>query len=443
MQQSNLNRDTTESITAAEASTSRDAWYTVALLAALYVVSFVDRNILALLAQPVAKSLALDDRQLALLLGFGFALFYAVGGVLLAHFVDTRNRRTVVTIGVILWSLATIFTAFATDFWTMFLLRCGVALGEAVLMPAAISLIADLFVPNRRGLPVAVFTSVGSFMTIGSYVVGAAAIGLAESISQTSSLEAWKITFILVGLPGLVLAGLFALTATVPARKTYDALPTSDASIGALFTYLYSHIRFLGPLLSVTGINCIYSLAIVTWLPTILIREQDMSASEAGYLVGFVGVPVGLLGNFFWQWCGSRLQQRDPAKGMLRTFILPAFLAAPCFAAGLLSSSLPIQLAGFAAGLFMGTAFSVMTPIAIQSFTPARMRGRIVSLNFLMIAVFGFGLGPLAAVEIGALLEGEGQGLRAGVIALSMLVWPILVPTAIALVRNAGRTMVH
>lgn len=418
---------------------NRQAWYTVWLLAALYVVSFLDRNILALLAEPLAASLGLEDRQLALLLGLGFALVYAIGGVALGHFVDTRNRRIVVTIGVMVWSLATILSAFATNFETIFLLRCGVALGEAVLMPAAISLIADLFKPTQRGLPVAFITSVSSFMTIGAYALGAAAIGLAEAVSSSIGLPTWRTTLIIVGIPGLLLALVFALTATVPTRSTSDALPADEVSIAALIAYLKERVRFMGPLLSLTGINCIYSLAIIIWLPTVLIREHGMNASEAGYLLGIVGVPAGLIGNFFWQWRGLRLHRRDPEKGTLRTFILPSLLAAPCYAAGLLSDSVVLQLAGFAAGMFMGTAFAVMTPITIQSYTPAQMRARIVSLNFLIISVLGYGLGPLAAIEIGRWVAGEGQGIRAGLITLSLISWPLLVITTLAMVRNAGK----
>lgn len=413
------------------------AWYTVALLGLLYVISWVDRNILVLLAQPVSQALGLDDRQMALLIGLGFALLYAIGGVLLGHFVDTRNRRTVATCGIILWSTATVLSAFATSFSSMLLLRCGVALGEAVLMPTAISLIADLFPRERRGLPVAVFTSIGGVMTIGSYAAGAAAIGIAGSISGQVGLSMWQTTLIIVGLPGIALALIFALSATVPARTARDVGSVGEGGLSAVFAHFRSRLRFLGPLLSLTGINCIFSLAIVIWLPAVLIREHGITASQAGYLIAVVGVPAGLAGNFFWQWLATRLQRRDPQKGILRTFIAPALLVAPCFAAGLLTNSVPLQLAGFAAGLFMGTAFNVVTPIAIQYYTPSQMRARMVSVNFLIISVLGYGFGPLAAVEIAPFLVTGVSGLRMGLIALALISWPLLIFAVLTTVRNA------
>jgi len=412
------------------------AWYTVALLALLYIVSWVDRNILALLAQPVSQALGLDDRQMALLLGLGFALLYAFGGVLLGHLLDTRNRRTVTTCGIILWSIATIASAFATSFETMLLLRCGVALGEAVLMPAAISLIADLFPRERRGLPVAIFTSVGGVMTFGSYAAGAGAVALAGPISGDVGLGVWQTTLIVVGVPGLALALIFALSATVPARAGGTSAAPRAAGLSALFTHLAGRLRFLGPLVSLTGVNCIFSVAVAIWLPTILIREHGMTASQAGYLIGLIAVPAGLLGNFFWQWWGSYLQKHDPEKGHARAFILPALLSAPCFIAGLLSDSATLQLAGFAAGLFAGTGFNVLTPIAIQFYTPAWMRARMVSLNFLIIALLGYGFGPLATVELGLYLAEGPSALRYGLVALTAISWPLLIVATITVVRN-------
>ena len=246
-----------------EESPMKGAGITVALLTLLYAVSYVDRSILALLALPVSQSLALDDRQLALLLGVGFALFYAVGGLVLAHFVDTRNRRIVVTAGVVVWSLSTILSGFANGFWMMLILRSGVALGEAVLTPAAISLIADLYPRHRRGMPVAIFSSVAGVMAIGSYAVGAAAMDLAARMSGHTGLDAWRMTFIFVGLPGLLLAAIFVLIATVPTRREDRNVPVADADIRVVFTYLRARFGFFGPLLSLTGLNSLYSLAII------------------------------------------------------------------------------------------------------------------------------------------------------------------------------------
>ena len=416
-------------------STGR-AWYTVLLLSLLYVVSQVDRSILALLAEPVSKALGIDDRQMALLLGLGFALLYAFGGIILGHFVDTRNRRVVATCGIVLWSAATITSAFATDYWTLLLLRSGVALGEAVLMPTAISLIADLFPPERRGLPVAAFTSIGSSMTFGSYIFGGAAVSLAGALAPGSHMAVWQLSLIIVGIPGLALALIFALSAAVPPHRHAIVPDTPELSIGAMLAHFTSRGRFLGPLLSLTGLNCIYGLAIAIWLPTVLIREHGVSAATAGYLVGSFGVPSALIGNFFWQGVATRMQRNDPLRGNLRAFIVPALVVAPLNAGGLLTHNMWIQLAGFGIGTFFSTGFNVLTPLSVQYYVPAGLRARMVTVNFLLISVLGYALGPWAAVELGLLLSHGPDSLRLGLAAGAAITWPVLIIATLVAIRN-------
>lgn len=429
-----------EKVQAAEEAISAPlpgARLTVILLALLYAVSLIDRSILALMAQPVSKALVLDDRQMALLLGVGFALFYAIGGLILGHLVDTRSRRIVVTAGVALWSVSTILSGFANGFWMLFILRSGIALGEAVLTPAAISLIADLYPRHMRGPPVAIFTSVSAFMTVGSYAVGAFAMDMALVTSGHVGLQAWQLTFIFVGLPGLVLAALFALTATVPARSKAHKEATDEAAVSVVYTYLRARVGFFGPLLSLTGLSSLFSLAIIAWFPALLAREEGLSPSYVGYLMALVGVPAGLMGNFFWQWVATRKQLAGPPYGIVRTFWVPALLTSPAYAIGLMMDSIVLQLGFVGVAMFMSTAFSVVTPMSIQLFGPPQMRARISSVNLLVVALLGYGLAPLAAVELGALVVGEGKGLRQGLIVLALLVWPFITGFSFLVVRKA------
>lgn len=410
---------------------------TVGILALLYAISLIDRSILALLAQPVSKALDLDDRQMALLLGVGFALFYATGGLILGHLIDTRNRRIVVTAGVVLWSLSTVLSGFASSFWMLLILRSGVALGEAVLTPAAISLIADLYPRHMRGLPVAMFTSVAAFMTIGSYAVGAFALDMAVLTSGHFGWEPWQLTFVYVGLPGLVLAFLFAVLGRVPPRSVAAQASIDEVSTRVVISYLWSRVGFFLPLLALTGLSSLCGLAIIAWLPALLTRELGISPSRIGYLMAGVGVPAGLIGNFFWQWLATRLQLANAPSGIVRVFWVPGLLTAPLYVVGLMIDSLYLQLGFVALGMFMSTCFSVATPMTIQLFGPPRMRARITSIYLLFIAVLGYGLAPLAAVELGALIAGEGQGLRQGLIFLTLLVWPVLLGASALVIRKA------
>ncbi|MGE0830089.1 MAG: MFS transporter, partial [Hyphomonadaceae bacterium] len=194
------------------------AWYSVALLTALYAMSFLDRFILSLLAAPVSKDLNLSDVQMSLLLGAGFAVVYALSGVPIAQLLDLKERRTIVCSGVATWSLSTIAAGFANSFAMLAVCRAGVALGEAVLAPAAISLIADLFPREKRALPISVFASMTGLMSTGAFIIGAAALNLATAIAPVTGLAPWRCTLLLVGAPGLLLAFVFLTTIKEPAR---------------------------------------------------------------------------------------------------------------------------------------------------------------------------------------------------------------------------------
>lgn len=417
---------------------ARKAWYTVSLLTALFILSFVDRSILALLAVPVSESLDLTNRELALLLGLGFALVYSVGGVPLAQLIDTHNRKVVIAVGVTIWSLATMLSSMATGFWSMLFLRCGVALGEAVLTPAAVSLIADLFLREKRSLPMSVYLSAGSFMSIGSYVVGAMAYDLAEGISISTGLEPWQLTFVFVGAPGIVLAAVFAMTAANPPRTASKDVTKDDMSWGGFYNYLRGRWKFFVPLIMCAGVYTLFGLAIVTWIPTVMVRENGMSLSEAGYILGWIGIPSAIAGNFIWPVVAQRIDRWKSKRGVPLVLLLCSIMTGPLYAVAIYLGGTPMYVT-LAIGIFFGAAFAVMPPIGIQLFGPQRMRARMTALNLLIIGLLGYGLSPLAAVELGALFGSGGEELSLGLIWLCLLTAPIIVALAATLVWQVNR----
>ena len=197
-------------------SPALQAWYMVFSLTLIYCVSFLDRNILSLLAVPIAGALGISKTQLGLLYGLGFGVLYALVGLPLAHWIDRGQRVWIVVIGVTLWSLCTFASAFATSFGQLAILRSGVAIGEAVLSPAAVSLIADLFDRERRTLPTSIYSAVGTVMGYGSYFFAGGALDLATHLSTQMAMAPWRLTLIIVGLPGLLLAPLLRLTVREP-----------------------------------------------------------------------------------------------------------------------------------------------------------------------------------------------------------------------------------
>ena len=189
-------------------------WFAVGVLLAAYAVSFLDRLILTLIVQPLKADLGISDTEFGLLQGPAFALFYATMGLPLGWLADRVHRVRLMAVAILFWSLMTFLSGYATEYWHLLLCRFGVGFGEAALVPAAVSLLADLFPPQRRALPVSVFTAglaVGSGLALylgGSFIAfaeqGATQLPLLGPVFEGHA--PWQIVLMLAGLVGVPVA---------------------------------------------------------------------------------------------------------------------------------------------------------------------------------------------------------------------------------------------
>jgi MFS family permease len=207
------------------------AWVTVAVLFVAYIFSFIDRMIIGLLVEPMKADLNLSDTQISLLQGLAFAIFYTLVGLPLGRLIDRAARLRVAAVGVALWSIMTMACGLAGQYWQLFVARMGVGVGEATLSPAAYSIISDSFPQRRMGLAMGVY-GLGSAVGAGlAFIIGAAVIQLVTSAGTLTlpligEVRAWQATFMIVGLPGLVIAAVLAmmpeparLAVSEPARR--------------------------------------------------------------------------------------------------------------------------------------------------------------------------------------------------------------------------------
>ena len=241
------------------------AWYVVGILLLAQVFSFLDRMIMGLLVGPIRSSFDISDTQYSLLAGLAFSLFYAVMGLPMARIADGGNRRNLIAIGITVWSFMTAMCGLAKGYWTLFIARMGVGIGEATLGPAAYSVITDYFPKQVLARALSVFM-IG--VTLGSgfaYMLGGAVVGYVEGMGQLSfplvgEVEGWQLTFFIVGLPGLLVALLVRLTVREPARQgdtTDVGLPMSEVA-----TYIYQNRRaYSGHILGISiFIMVVYAL---------------------------------------------------------------------------------------------------------------------------------------------------------------------------------------
>jgi MFS family permease len=250
------------------------AWITVGLLGTLYVLSFIDRTILALLVEPIRADLHLSDIQLGLLFGAVFAFFYAFSSIPLARLADRYSRKRIIIAGVIFWSSCTILSAFARNFTELALLRFGLAIGEAALTPAAFSLIADQFSMSRRMVASTLFSLSGMLGSASSYLVGGVLVAVLGDAIRDGVLPVWpvwKYVFVAVGMPGILVALLLAVVAHEPARGPRAHIAASQSSY--LLHYLNSKRRLFIGLFLGAGAGQMICNAAIAWGPAYLQRE--------------------------------------------------------------------------------------------------------------------------------------------------------------------------
>lgn len=399
-----------------EASKEAHAWRAVALLCCLFALSFLDRMVLALVVDPVRTSLGVSDTQISLLFGLGFVVVYVLAGFPAAQLVDSGRRRQVLLGGVLLWSGATFLSAFATSYPMLVACRSMVAVGEAVLMPAAMSLISELFTRERRTLPTTVYTLTGVMMGAGSFIVGAGALKLAEMISPTVDVEPWRIMFVIVAIPGPILAGLFAWLVKEPKQQVRDdgepAGPT--ASLGEFFAHFASRITLYLPVFIGTGASFTVALGMSAWGPTMLTREHGVADTSAGLFFGLFAITGALAGMIAVTPMVRLLGGKSRVRGAVLTAILLNLTVLPFLALVVGGGDTRLVLAGIAIGTCGSIATAAFTPIIMQAVTPTPFLGRMSALYLMFNNVLGMGLGPVLVSTLASASTSErniGQAL--------------------------------
>ncbi len=207
------------------------AWYVVVVLTAAYVVSFIDRQILALLVEPIRRDLGLTDTQMGLIMGSAFALFYTILGIPLGWLADRFSRRGIIAAGITIWCLMTAACGLSRNFGQLFLARVGVGVGEAALSPSALSLISDYFPRERRGRAISFYNmgvslGAGIAMIGGGWIIAGIIDAPPTTLPVVGEIYAWQTVFLVVGLPGLAIAALMATVREPERRDKLRVWPT-------------------------------------------------------------------------------------------------------------------------------------------------------------------------------------------------------------------------
>jgi MFS family permease len=376
---------------------ARTGWYAATILSIGYLISIIDRQILSLFLVPIQNTLQVSDTAMGFMHGFSFAIFYALMGLPISRLIDAGHRPRIIAAGIALWSIATAASGLADAYWQLLVARVFVGIGEATLLPGAVSLIADYFTADRRGRAMGLVATGAGLGNGASMLAGAAVAAMLGAgvyhFPLVGQLETWQIAFIVIGLPG-VLAALLMLTVREPGRR--DQRRASSVPIREVFAYLRLHRRtYTGLLL---GSVCYFAgfIAFMAWTPTLFMRAFNLSPTQTGLLFGVTMLILSSTGSMCGGWLADYWVKRGYLNGKLRVNVVAAAGMLLFGATFPLCSDLRIFMAGlipcaFFTGLLLGTA-----PACIQDVTPGPMRGQITALYTGLLNIIGFGAGPFA-----------------------------------------------
>jgi MFS family permease len=376
-------------------------WYVLCVLVLAYVCSFIDRTIISVLVTPLKADLHLSDAQIGLLQGTAFALFYVTAGVLIARLADRYSRRNLIAAGLVVWCLATAGGTLANSFLALLVFRMAVGAGESTLTPSATSLISDLFPRERLGTAMSIYAAAPYMGTGLALIIGGAVLDhlLAQPrtvVPLLGQVRPWQFAFLIVGLPGLLIAIVLLWTVREPERKEICATAETQReapSARDFARYMRDHSDVYSRLFLGISMLSLVGYGLTAWLPTYYVRAYGMSNVEIGSMLG----PSFLIGGSLGALCGGligdalRLSRPDAPVLLALTAVAGCLVfgaAVVLVDAPRLSSLLVIPTYVFKV-LPLGALYGAMHAI-----TPNRMRAQMMALFLFVDALVGLGLGP-------------------------------------------------
>ncbi len=373
------------------------AWYVAIVLMVMNTLSYVDRQILALLVGPIKHELGISDTQIGILQGLAFAVFYTVLGLPMGRIADHANRRNLISAGVFAWSIMTALCAGARSFPMLFLARLGVGVGEATLGPSAFSLTSDYFPKERLGTALSVF-SAGIFIGSGlALIVGGAVIAAVTGLPSVTvpilgTIAPWRLTFIVVGLPG-ILGALLMFTVREPIRRN-----AVQGGQQLSLTEVAREVRLRWQ--SVVGVcvgqsaqaMCVFALQ--AWLPTFFIRAFGWTPQRTGITLGIIILTTGCLGMCAGGTLCDLWQKRGLREAPIKVGVVSTIGAGLCTCL-----ALGFQYPLWTVALMIPAYFLFAMPVgscyaSLQLIFPNQLRGQVGALLIFAINVGGMVMGP-------------------------------------------------
>ena len=392
--------------------------FVLGLLTIVYVFNFLDRQVVNILGDAIITDLGLSDTQFGMLSGIAFAAIYATLGMPIARWADAGVRRNVISIAVAVWSVMTVLCGAAQNFLQLFLARAGVGVGEAGGSPPAHSIISDIFPANKRATALSIY-SLGIY---GGVLVGYVAGGYLASAFN------WRVAFVVVGLPGLLLALAVRFLVHEPPRGMAEArADVAPAKFGEVATILWSSVAFRHMSLA-CALHAFVTYGLGAFIPIFLVRVHAMPIEQIGTLLGLVAGLGGILGTWAGGYLSDKLANRfNDARWHIRVPMISTVAAIPFYLFSFLfvdsgvASILAYFVPAVVAGMFLGPCLALT-----HGLVGLRMRAMASAIMLFIINLIGLGIGPWATGLLSDFLRPEfgNQSIRYALATMVMVnIW--------------------
>ena len=366
------------------------SYYVLALLFLVYVSNFADRQALSILLPAIQADLGASDTAMGFLTGFPFAVFYTVAGIPIARYADRASRRSVISLGLLVWSGMTALSGLVQSFGQLAAARVGVGIGEAAGSPPAHSLISDYFSRQRRATALSIYAT-GVYVGVAVVFIGGAWI---------SDHFGWRSVFWIIGLAGLPLAVLVRFTIRELPRGWSDAnrgaaAPSPMAAPIAIAetARVLAGNRSFWLVVSGASIQSLSGYGAIVWGPTFLVRVHEMPITQVGLWMGIIIGVTGSLGATLGGWWTDRLARRDE-RWYMRLPALESLAGVPFLLGFLFAGGGAASLVFFAPFYLLGAMYVGPMHSMIQSLVVPQMRATASAINLFAVNMIGLGLGP-------------------------------------------------
>ncbi|RKF17575.1 MFS transporter [Altericroceibacterium spongiae] len=420
---------------------ARQAWSVAALLMAANSLAFVDRQALAFLIEPIKQDIGASDTAMGFAYGLGFTLLYIGAGIPLAWLADRSNRRNIVLGSIVFWSMATSACGLARNYASLFAARVAVGAGEAGLGPASYSLLSDYFPREKLASAMGLYQSgiyIGGALALltGGWLAGMIPLEQTVMLPVMGEMAGWQVFFLLLGLPGLLLAGAIWWLIAEPARRGVPGMAKPQTgSFFEAFTHMRHHSRAYFGLMGGFMLVVFVGNGTGAWIPAFLAREYGMAMTDIGNSYGLVVLTGGLSGSLSGGVLASRQRSRGSARANLIapligfTCLIPVTIGFPLMPTPFAAIAL-IGAMNFFAGFTLGGGLAT-----ILELTPNHLRAQVSMIYVVAINILGGVMGPLSIALLTDYIFQDSQRVAESIATVSAIASPLALVALLSAIR--------